>query len=368
MTLTDVPGASFVHPHVADWLTMPLSSGSIASAGAIDATGEKYAVVGRVWWADRGTHDIRGFGWRPGTVVSAGGSLIDCSLQDLDTTTGAPSRPDGNKDQTVNLALSALTSNTWREDNFSTDRTNVAHGSLLAVVWEFDAGGRLGADSLSFSGITAVAGQPGSGSAAVLLTASWAQATAHPIVVLKGADGAVGTIGRSFPAKALNSHAFNSGSTPDEIANSISFPASVTLEGVEIPLLAADGADVSLILYEGTTAIETVTADEDTMPTGSATLARWRAFWFSTPRTLTANTTYRLAIRPDTANNITTYSMDVNTADQLDLLAGQDFHYWDRTNAGAWSNENTTRWIFMRLLISQVDSGAGGGGPMIMVQ
>lgn len=352
------------HPYLADSLMMPPSY--VASGPVLDATGEKFAIVGRVWWTDRGSHDIRTIGWRNGAVTSAGGSNIDLSLQDLDAATGAPTRPDGNKDQTANFDLGTLVADTWNQHTLASDRTGVAHGSTLGVVWEYDAGGRLGADSLEVDVLTASVSGTTHGTMLSHLTASWAAFQGHAVLVLIAADGTIGTLGASLPVKALNTHTFNSGSTPDELANQIEFNAPITLEGVEVMVGQAAAADLSVILYEGTTPTAcSVTVDEDTAPAPN-TSSRWRTFWFATPCDLTANTAYYVAIRPDTTNNITLNSFDANAASHLDLIAGQDFHYWDRVNGGAWSNETTTRWIEMRLLISMIDDGVQtGGAPLI---
>lgn len=360
MTAATLPGRGVLHPVIADLMTPPPSY--VASSPVIDATGEIIAVVGRVWWSDRGTHDIRSIGWRAGAVTAAGGSNIDLSLQDLNTAApGFPTQPDGVKDQTVNFDLGTLTADSWVEHTLATDRASVAHGSTLGVVWEYDAGGRLGADSLEIDVITSAVSGAAQGAMVVTFTGgSWITVLGQPVIALIAADGTVGTMGLALPAKAINTHTFNSGSTPDELANQISFPCPVTVEAVEVVSLVASQANFDINIYSGTTSLASISVDEDTLP-AHTNAARWRTYWLSTPLALDANTVYRVGVAPTTANNVSLYSLDTNSVALMGLLAGANFHYWDRVDAGAWGNENTTRWVAMRLLLSQVDDGAGSG-------
>lgn len=362
MTLQTWPGNGVQWPNLSDALGMSPQYVTML----IDATGEKAAVVGRVKWADRGTHDVRSVGWRAGAIVSAGGSGIVTSLQDVHTTTGNPPRPDETQDQTIGALLSALAANAWNTQTFSADRAGVAHNDLLAVVWEYDGSGRLGADSLQVSSLFAGGASSRSmlGALNVLLTASWALQSSFPTLVLIGADGAIGTLGFGAPWSLVNTHTFNNSSTPDERANQFVLATPATIEGVTLPIGVVDAADVSVILYTGTTATETIAFDEDSGPFDGTSVNRMHHFAFNTPRDLLAGTTYRIGVQPNTANDITIFSFDVAAASYLALFGGEDMHYWDRVDAGAWDNETLTRCLAMKLHFSKTgdDTGGGGGG------
>jgi hypothetical protein len=351
MALVNWPGMSLAWPVLSARINaLPAISGML-----IDATGEKVAFTGRVRWTDAGTHDIRQIGWRPGAITSAGGSGITISLQDY-AVAGGPSVPDGTQDQTCNVLLSALTASAWNIQTLSADRTSVAHRAKLCIVWEFDGAGRLGSDLLNISTIAA-SGQD-SGSMSLLNTGgTWAFNSGVPNVVLIAADGTIGTLALAFPFSAITSHTFNSASSPDEMANQYVLPSAATLEGVSLPIFINDGADVSLIYYEGTTAVETLSIDEDESPIQTG-ISNWCYFGFATPRDIQSGATFRVAVRPDTTTSIIIASGDVAAASYLNLLAGTNGHYWDRVNAGAWSGENLTRYVIMRLHFS----GFGGGG------
>lgn len=360
MALVAWPGTGIVWPYFDDAISTP----QFTTSTTINATGEKLAVVGRVRWSDHGTHDIRGVGWRAGAIVSAGGSGIITSLQDVDATTGNPSRPDGTQDQTVGALLSALNASAWNAQTFTTDRTSVAHNTLLSVVVEFDGAGMLGADSMIFCGITHPHNSRGGSMFVGLLTGSWAINLATPVLVLVAADGTIGTLGYSFPATTITAHILDVDTSPDEIANQFVLAHPATIEGVTLSMVMQEGGDFELNLYEGdnATPIESLTVDEDSAPVAALSIHKMLHFDFNTPRDLTAGVVYRVSVKPTTTNNVHVYSIDVNSASYLDLVGGQDMHYWARTDAGAWSTETLTRFLLMKLHFSKTDISSGGGG------
>lgn len=181
------------------------------------------------------------------------------------------------------------------------------------------------------------------------------------VLVLVASDGTIGSLGLSIPCTTVTTHTINSASAADEVANQFVLSAPATIEGITLTILFTDGGDVSLVLYDGTTAVETIAIDEDVGPVIFINSAKRIYFPFSTPRDLVASTVYRIGVKPTTANNISVYSFDVQTASYLDLFGGQAMHYWDRVDAGAWANENTARCLLMALHFSKTDVGGGGG-------
>jgi len=119
---------------------------SMVNAATIDATGEKLAWCGGFVHQDRAAKDITRVGFFFGSsLIKAGGSSLTVSLQDV-SATAAPLQPDETQDQTVAIANgdAGFASSTWyRTGALSANRT-VSHGEQLAVVLEFDGGGRLG--------------------------------------------------------------------------------------------------------------------------------------------------------------------------------------------------------------------------------
>lgn len=338
-----VPGASFT-----------------SATGVIDATGEKYAWIGRVYWADRSvsSRDIRRARFLFGPVTKAGGSGLTFSLQNIDAANGPPGRPDGTQDQTVAIANgnASFASNTYfTTGNLSADRT-VSYGELLTAVLEYDGSGRLGSDSVAVyqAGNTIFSDGP------ALFTASWATNNGLNGLVFEFADGEVGVLGPSLPLSAatvtLN---LSSSTTPDEVALKFTPTFACKVDGLWAAITQGAGADMDLVLYQGTTALQTASVDSNTTKSTSAPAI------VEVPipeTTLTAGTAYYVAAKPTTTNQITARFADItSTAVMACLPCGAAAFYSARTDAGSWS-DTTTRYPMLGVRLSAVDNGASAGG------
>lgn len=330
------------------------------NSSLIDATGEKFAMVGLVWFAEKtGTKDIRRVGFRFGTVTKAGGSALTVSLQNPSTTTGPPGQPDETQDQTVAIANAdaSFASNTWyRTGTLSADRT-VSFGEDLAIVIEYDGAGRLSSDAVNFSTLSrSVAQVPTMTS---LKTASWAGTNNMPVCVLEFTDGTFGTLDMSMPASTIGNVSLNTGSTPDEIALPIYLPYKCKVDGLYAGVFTnANTQDFDLVLYQGTTALQTCSIDANRFTSNTS-----RPIYGVIPETeLLANTQYYLAVKPTTANNIIIYYANVSDANHLSVWpGGVNFNYTTRVDAGSWAAHTTTRRLLAGIRISSIDDGAGGG-------
>jgi hypothetical protein len=342
-----------------------ISNGGFNSTFVIDATGEKIAMMGRVWFPDRtGTKDISRLGWRFGAVTKSGGSSIIGSLQTVSAASGPPGQPDEVQDQTVTIANgnAAFASNTWiRTDALSANRT-VSYGEMLAVVVEYDGSGRLGADSVVVSGFASSVQWANASVAAALKTGgTWANAAVFPMVVLEFSDGTFGTLDTALPATAFNTHANNSGATPDEYAMPFTVPFACSCDGLGgVFSVTNSSSDFELVLYEGTTPLQTVTVDA-TQLRAAGVQARVAVPIPAT--TLSPGTQYYAAVKPTTANNVSAYSVDVNDANHLTCWpGGTPLAYTTRTDAGAWAAATATRRLMVDVRLSAFDDGAGGAG------
>ena len=344
------------------------------SSLVIDATGEKAAQSGQVWFPARtGSKTIDKVHFRFGTVTKAGGSGLNLSLQDVSLTTGPPKQPDGTVDQYRAIANGEATfaSNTWYTSGLITSdgtdtgtKRTVNYGDQLAVVLEYDGGGRLGADSVVMSMFAMDgAGQFNNYGLGALYTASWASVYQGIDIVLEFSDATFGTISSGqgvMPAKAIATASFAVNTAgADEYALEIKFPFPVKLDGAWFHAATAVGSDFEIVLYSGTTALQTVTVDYNAIGINATRIVE-----VVFPETaLTANTLYRLAIRPTTTVAVQLYYLDVNNAAFLDLLpGGQAFAYSTRVDQGAWSATTTTRRLFGGVRISSLSDGVGGGG------
>lgn len=362
MAYAQIPGVGAMLPPRPNLAT----SSSFMTSSLIDATGEKVAFVGRVFRKDRTGGDITKIGFRPGTVVSAAGSQIRVSLQNVSATAGPPGVPDETQDQTVDILLSSLTSNTWHQSAALSANRTVSFGELLAVVFEFDAGGRLGADSLICGGFDSVDGatfhQPG---VRLKTGGSWSNISGFPNIALEFTDGVFGSFFGGFgPASAFGNLNFNSGSAADEYALEFQVPYNCKVDGFWLWGFPDASGNAEVILYDGTSAMSngTVSLDANSDWTNTSS-PRHAEYIFPGEVTLLANTTYRLAFKPTTANGVNLRYFDVAAANHLQAhFGGTTFAITSRVNDGAWSAPTTTRRPFMGLSFSSHDDGAGGGG------
>jgi hypothetical protein len=182
----------------------------------------------------------------------------------------------------------------------------------------------------------------------------------YPSVVLKYNDGTYETfVGNNFPVSAHSAVAYNSGSSPDERGLRFSFPVSVKVDAAWVQMTS--GGDCDVVLYDGTTALVTVSLDSDQ----SGSTAGHARFVTFAEQSLTANTVYRLALKPTTGTNVTLYHMTTNSADiNASMPGGSSFQLTTRTDAGSWTDTSTGRpWIGIR--VSAIESGGSGGAASV---
>ena len=352
-------GPGFLHPAPQGYTLAP-AFGAMTFA----ATGNKACFIGRVWTQGGAAKSIRRVQFRWGTVTKDGGSALTISLQDVSTTAGPVIRPDETQDQTVAVANADadFVSDTWyRSGVFSADRS-VAYGELVAVVFEFDGAGRLGADTISLSSINVSSGVnfpiTNQNVSVTKTGAVWAAVAQLQNIILEFSDGTFGTLQGAYPVSAVNSHTgVNTGSTPDEYALKFTPEFTMTIDALWALVQAPTGADYDVVLYEGTTALVTVSIDQNSLANVGARIIVLPI----TPTDLTAGVDYYIAVKPTTANSVIVFSIDVTDVAFLDLSAGsREATYATRTDAGAWT-ETTTR----RLLAGVQICGVPTSGPSV---
>ena len=346
---------------------------ALATDLIINDTAEKAAFVGRIWWPDRAdvSKDITKVHFRAGAVTFGGSSQYRLSLQDVSLTAGPPMQPDGTADQSVTPAAgTGPTANAWNTLTLGANRT-VALGALVAVVWDyvtFTAG-----DSIVISGLraaTASAQMASHQAMGVLDTGSWAAVTCLPNVVFEFTDGTFGAFIVGHVFSAYNTRTFASNSTGSGGLNAgdergLEFVPEVPMkvDGCFIGGLQVNaGATFDVVLYEGTTAVATVSCDDNTMLAVST--ARQIFVPFAAEITLSTANTYRLVLKPTTTNSLVLSTITLSAAGHRVLCSGTNCAGNSREDAGAWGTADTTELPWMALSVSSFDDGAGGGvGP-----
>jgi hypothetical protein len=373
MTVVPFTGASiFIPPNPGIQLTTTLQTTFALPATA----GDRMAMVGRVVHSARtGNKNINKVHFNLGAIVKAGGAVLKVSLQDVNLAAGPVIQPDGTLDQYFTVpndgsyVSHAQITGTLTSDGSTPATRTVAHGDLLAVVWEWDSHG--GSDTVivkgfSLSSVQNCAGASGLQNACVLYTGgSWAATPVSMVasVLLEFDDGTFGTLDGGMPVYSTGtttgSASINTGTTPDEYCLEFELPFATEVDGMWAWVNPAAGANFDMILYSGTTALATVSVDANAVSANAQ-----RSIQVRFPKiALSADTTYRVAILPTTANNVTVYYYDLYAEAHMAVVPfGTTGQTNTRTDAGAWGTATETRRLMAGIRVSGIDIPASTGG------
>lgn len=356
MALVDFPGF------------LPLPSEGFGGFGApsftgtlwvLDAASEKVGIVFSPFKAG----DISKISIRFGTVTT--GATLDVRIETVSLTTGAPTGTlwatntngalvvaDGDDNATLTLTLTA--------------NATVARGDYVAVVVSNPAAS-FGNLQIVYPNQTAVAA--GFGALPYPLFhngTSWAKQdfSLIPCIGVEYSDGSYGPIFGPQPWSAVTTYSPGSGSNPNHYATrfQLPFPARVTgawinadLAGTTKILLVGDnwnGTDGDAIALTGT-------LDPDVRV---ANAGRPGYYPFLATGDVSANTTYRLVIKPTSASVISIYSVTVGDADRWgQTSAGTQFYISKANNPNDstdWTDTTTER-LLCGLVLAGFDAGGG---------
>lgn len=356
MAITTIPSHFVPSPTYMNALGAPV----LAATGAINASGDRVAFVVRV--PKTGTLDW--FEFRTATVSNNPDNGLRLSFQDVDMSNG---NADGVQDQFFDYNPGSFSSNTWitpsqvltNDGTSGGTKRSVTAGQYLACVIDFAS--FTASDSLGFSLVTSNTSVYDGSQDMYHLDGSagtYTRGGNQPIMALKYSDGTYG----EFPTLAMgpfltfNTRTFNSGSTPDERALRFQVPVSMRVKGFWVRL--DPDAAVDVILYDNA---DNVLGSNSYDPDVRVQTNGAPFFGYFAPVTLTANTTYRLSVKPTSGSNISIYDFDVTANSRLGAVPGGiEWYSSTRTDAGSWSDTTTNR-PYMGLLFDGVDVSAGGG-------
>lgn len=351
MALTSLGGGSF--------LPKPENFSTNNAGHLIDASGEKLAAVFRV----PKTGTLAKVRFRTLTVTT--GDTLKVSFQDVDMATG---NPDETADQYRTVSVASSDDNVWISTGYiTTDGTDgggkrsVTRGDLLAIVIEYDS---YVAGNMTIAN-TSIPVDYGNTAYSLLKTGgTWAKSTSVVgCFELEYDDGSMAYSDTLVPGYNA-SGTIASNTTPDEVALYFRFPVAVTVGGAF--LMCDMDAAIDVVLYDsdGTTALATVSLDSDVR---AGTSVNGTMVVFASEINLSANTWYRLAMKPTTTSAVGYRRTEVRAAASFDMFdLGQNAYWSQRTDAGAWS-ETTTYRPRISLLVTKVHDGSGGssGGQFI---
>lgn len=186
-------------------------------------------------------------------------------------------------------------------------------------------------------------------------------------------DGTTPYIESAIPISSIANTAFNSTSTPDERGNLIQVPVPMRVIGFYHQVTPA-GANQSfdLVLYDSAgTAIATVSVDADQYRLAAAQSA---VHLLPTPVTISANTDYRVVVKPTVTSSISATQFVVDTAVGGIRLREATINgvckLTTRTDAGAWTDTDDTI-ACIGLIVDQFDDGVSASAmsaPCLFVQ
>lgn len=157
---------------------------------------------------------------------------------------------------------------------------------------------------------------------------------------------------------------FNTGSTPDEVGNLVPIPQRSLCVGGYVHINTLQNFEVRLYDPDGSTVLRKIVVDRD-VATAAGNRAHWPFRWPASEGGAIelAPATYRLAVLPTTASNVTVTEghSAPSSAALAQMGGGAGMKRTHRTNAGAWTDVDAERMPF-GLLIAQYEEGAGAGG------
>lgn len=367
----------FIAGAVGDYATYPSTAliansySGISTVATLSTASLKGGTCGYVATAAGATKTLQNIHVMIGAVTKTGGTDLRIGIQATSSTTGPPMQPDGSWAATgaafATVADGSITANTWLRSGTVGGALSVANGDILCIVVEPE--NYAGSDSYVIRGVgtkTNYTSIPVSYNGSAWSIPGGIGAMLH---MLEFTDGTFGSVGLGLPLNTVGtSVTYNSGSTPDEIALKVQPSMSMLVVGMcsENPYSTSTG-DFEWVLYNGTTAMVTVSIDVNRLySTGASTAV---CAYFTSAQTLTAGGTYYAALKPTTANNISIKYNAVSDASYWAVYGGgTGMGYSTRTDAGSWS-DTATRRPTIWLLVSGVVTGSGStAGAYVVAQ
>lgn len=321
----------------------PPSLGNIT----IDAAGEKAAYVLMATAAK----DIHTIHFRTGNVAT--GDTVDVRIETVDTAAnGDPTGTLWATNTNAALVIGNGDDNTWKSATLTADAT-LAVGDVFAIVVVNGGGG--GNIQINTYSDQSVGGFPYGD----LFTTAWAKLTAPPLFIIEYSDGSFEPIfGFADFGGPINTNTFKSDDATNRRGNIFQLPFPARANGA---WAWVDGdATFTIKLYDsdGSTVLATTAATNAFQRQGTA--AALHFYPFLTTATLSANTSYRIAVVPETTTNLTTYDFDVPSAAMLDMFPGGQSCHASVFTSSAWA-ETTTRRAYMGVFLDAFSDGIGSG-------
>jgi hypothetical protein len=274
---------------------------------------------------------------------------IKVSFQDL--TNSSFGQPDEVADQYRVITPGVGWNTTGIMSSDGTDdgtKRSVTIGDFLAVVIEWDS--TQGDLEINQNGMSGWSGASGTQKFPYMVrkdAGGWdagAGAFRYPRFALQYDDGSYGYIPFVWPLDAATSISVNTGTTPDEVGLLFSLPFTAKVGGVWAMASATQNFDFVLYNADSGSVVQTYPWDLDLRSAAAGHFGGSNTLHVQVGDqvTLTADTLYRLVIKPTTGSTVTTAQHQLASAD-LRACYGEpsNWSYTSRTDAGAWTDDDT---------------------------
>lgn len=165
---------------------------------------------------------------------------------------------------------------------------------------------------------------------------AWTKANGPVVIGLKDSNGVPIEMLDVLPVKTITAAAYNTGTTPDEVGNKVSFPVPLKICGVNFGATPVANGGYQVVIYDGANnAILTTTRDMDV----SIVSAGRQAVPLAGEWTVSPYATYRVVIKPTAAVNISVQDFTTHDSTWMPVFPlGEWMDFTTRTDAGAWTD------------------------------
>ena len=353
MTLTSFGGQIY----------MPILQGTPSTFSVtLDANGEYVAFIIPI----PKTGTLKKVGFRVNSVTTS--DTINVRIETVDDTNGYPTGTLYVANATGSVESPSASTIYYVSIN-STTGISVTKGDIIAVKFSLDyVDGKLSINTYCSGFGTGISSTYLPYIVTYLGGAYSKIAASTGLYILLEYDGEFVPFLGSTPLASNTTEAFNNTSNPTHRGLKITMP--VTCQAIGAVAFVDLDAATDLVLYDtnGSTAIETIAAQDKDIRSGTS--AGHIPFLFSQARTLTAGSTYRVVLRPASSSNVgigTFTTTDDGSLCAIDLFdLGQNACYTScngtPSDTGSWTDSLTKR-TQISLIINAYDVPVGGGRP-----
>lgn len=294
--------------------------------------------------------DITGIGFATRTVTT--GDDLDCRLESVDATDGEPTGALIGTNTNATQTILASDDNTWFDVTFTSAYTTTK-GQLMCAKVAAPSGYAGNMDVASVDRVdSATEDFP-------YEVNSTGKVGGQFQVLAVNYGGTYYSLYNVYPVTAIANGGFNSADTPDERGIYFRVPYGCRACGFWLRCDRDNACDVILYDSDGSTVLQSVSLDSDIRVANNKTN---EFHYFGGRSTLTANTWYRLVVKPTTTSDVTLNRLDFNSNAILGQLpGGTDVYETERTNGGAWTQTNTRRSL-LGIILDGVETGGSSSG------